>query len=128
MLRNKRLASNLLQRDVAVVLNIKPSDYSKMERGIYPTSQLTRWILACLYRCTAAELTETAMPNVVKKTRIGEWFENSRKRQNIALEELAVKADLDLSLLEKLITGESIPVNHVVRKVITALFPDNLTQ
>ena len=128
MLRNKRLDVKLLQRDVAVVLDMKSSQYSKMERGQLPVPQIKRWLLACMYRCKPHELFDIAMPFMVKKVHIGEWFDAARKRQCMTIEELAKNTNVTVEVIEKLINGQNIPEQTTARTILVALFPVQLTK
>ena len=83
-LKKKRLASRLLQNDVAKILNVKSSQISKMERGVVPVKQLEWWLFALIYQCKRSELTDRPMVFAVKKEAVRDWFDERRVEKTLS--------------------------------------------
>ena len=127
-LKDRRLALGMKQKDVALILGVRPSDLSKMERGIVPVNQLDRWLLAIIYHCKPIELSDKHIPIVIRKTRIGDWFKETLVRVNMTAEEWSVASGVEIYTIRKLLAGISTPDKDIRRILLATLFPEQLTK
>lgn len=125
-LKKKRLASRLLQNDVAKILNVKSSQISKMERGVVPVKQLEWWLFALIYQCKRSELTDRPMVFAVKKEAVRDWFDERRVEKTLSFINWAEDSGVGLEVIAEFFSGQTYPKKEDLRKLVVALFPDIL--
>lgn len=125
-LKKKRLASRLLQNDVAKILNVKSSHISKMERGLVPVKQLEWWLFALIYQCKRHELTDRPMVFAVKNEAVRDWFEERRVEKTLSFINWSRDSGVVLEVILEFFSGRTYPEKGDLRKLLVALFPDIL--
>jgi len=110
-----------------MILNESARFVSELERGLLPTTHLNRWLLALIYDCNVRELTDIPMPNAVKKTAIGNWFNATRETKRLSVKQWAKKTRVEVDVITEMLSGKVLPERPQMRKLLIALFPEILT-